>query len=233
MKSKYLLPCCGLLLLTSCVAVREPTGPTQYDSRAIEPDNSELVRVTLHMGAGNLKVGTGTSKLAQAYFTYNVPGWKPIVTYTPGDLTIRQPGESHPHFGNVKYEWDVRLSRQVPMNLEVHFGAGEAQLDLGPLDLRDVEVHMGVGQMRMDLRGNPTHDYNVQIHGGVGEATVKLPVKAGIYATATGGIGEIRVRGLRKMGDHWENDAYDTSKVKVRVDVKGGIGRIELIGDTE
>jgi hypothetical protein len=233
MKFQYFIAACGALILTGCVVNQEQAGPTQYDSRSIERDNSELVRVNLEMGAGNLKVGTGTSKLAQAYFTYNVPGWKPVVDYSAGNLTIKQPGSTHTHLGNIKYEWDLRLGRQIPLDLRVHFGAGDAQLDLGSLDLRDVNVEMGVGKMQMDLRGDPTHDYSVHIQGGVGEATVHLPLRAGIYATAQGGIGEIKVRGLRKVGDHWENDAYDTSKVKVRVDVQGGIGRIELIGDAE
>jgi hypothetical protein len=233
MKLRHLAVGCGAVFLAGCIVDREQAGPTQYDSRAIERDNSELLRLNLEMGAGNLKVGTGTSKLAQAYFTYNVPSWKPVVEYSPGDLTIRQPGSTHTHLGNIKYEWDLRLGRQIPLDLRVHFGAGEAQLDLGSLDLRDVNIEMGVGKIQMDLRGDPTHDYSVHIQGGVGEATVHLPVKAGIYATARGGIGEIRVRGLRKVGDHWENEAYKTAKVKVRLDVQGGIGRIELIGEGE
>ena len=232
MKLQYLAISFGAVVLAGCMIGREQAGPTQYDSRAIERDNSELVKVNLEMGAGNLKVGTGTSKLAQAYFTYNVPSWKPVVDYSPGNLTIRQPGGSH-NLGNIKYEWDLRLGRQNPIDLRVHFGAGEAQLDLGSLDLRDVNVDMGVGKIQMDLRGDPTHDYSVHIHGGVGEATVHLPLKAGIYATAKGGIGEISVRGLRKVEDHWVNDSYDSAKVKVRVDVQGGIGRIELIGEAE
>jgi N-terminal domain of toast_rack, DUF2154 len=233
MKISYLPSIAGTLLLSGCVMQRTATGPTQYDSKAIERDNSEQVAVNLEMGAGDLKVGTGTSKLAQVYFTYNVPSWKPIVEYSPGNLRISQPGHTHTTVGNMKYEWDLRLGRQIPIDLRVRFGAGEAQLDLGSLDLRNVEVEMGVGKMQMDLRGEPTHDYDVHINGGVGEATVRLPVKAGVYATAAGGIGEIQVRGMHKIGDHWVNEAYDTAKVKVRVDVKGGIGRIELIGDAE
>lgn len=233
MKFKYLALAAGAICLAGCVIGTTPTGPMQYDSRAVERDKSELVSVNLEMGAGDLKVGSGTSKLAQAYFTYNVPSWKPVMDYSSGNLTISQPGKTHSHMGNVKYEWDVRLGQEVPFELRVHFGAGEAQLDLGSLDLRDVDVQMGVGQLRMDLRGDPKHDYGVHIHGGIGEATVRLPMKAGVYATAEGGIGEISVHGMHKEGNHWVNEAYDTSKVKVRVDVRGGIGRIELIGDAD
>ena len=54
---------------------------------------------------------------------------------------------------------------------------------------------MGVGELKMDLRGTPKHDYNVDIRGGVGEATVHLPRDIGVYATGSGGIGEIHLKG--------------------------------------
>jgi predicted membrane protein len=117
------------------------------------------------------------------------------------------------------------------VELNAHLGAGEARLDLGSLTLRRVEVEVGVGEVRMDLRGTPTHDYDVRIRGGVGEATVYLPRNAGIYASGSGGIGEIHSEGLRKQGDHWVNDAYNNAKVRIHVDVEGGIGQINLIAD--
>jgi hypothetical protein len=65
----------------------------------------------------------------------------------------------------------------------------------------------------------------------VGEATVRLPENAGIDARASGGIGDISVRGLRKQGDRWLNDAYAGPGVKIHVDVQGGIGSIHLIAE--
>jgi predicted membrane protein len=193
----------------------------QYESRAIERDSSERVNVNLDIGAGDLKVSSGTQKLLQAYFTYNIPELKPDVTYSTaggvGDLQVRQPSR-RTHIGNMKYEWDLRLSDRVP-------------LDFNSLDLRSVTVNMGVGQLQMDLRGNPKHDYSVKVSGGVGEATVRLPANVGIEARASGGIGDISVRGLRKEGARWVNDAYNQPGVKIHVDVEGGIGSITLISD--
>ena len=225
---------CGLLL-SSCVINSTATGPTQYDSPSFERDDAKEVRLDLNMGAGDLKVGSGTRKLIQAYFTYNVPSWKPEVRYSVaggvGDLVVRQPGHNHTHFGNLKYEWDLRLNQDVPLDVKVNFGAGQAQLDLGSLTLRGVEVDMGVGSLTMDLRGNPKHDYNVRINGGVGEAIIHLPSNVGVYAEAGGGIGDISARNLRKEDNHWVNDAYNDSKVKIRINVQGGVGSIKLLGE--
>lgn len=220
--------------LAGCSVSTVPPGPTQYDTKVIDRDDSKTADVRLNMGAGDLKISSGTQKLLRAYFTYNVPQYKPEVRYNSaggvGTLEISEP-EAHAHIGNMKYEWDLRLNNEIPIALDVHFGAGQAQLDLGNLDLRRVTVEMGVGQMQMDLRGTPKNDYDVNVHGGVGEADIKLPSNTGIEAHATGGIGEISVRGLNKENDRWVNDAFKNPGPKIHVTVEGGIGQIKLTAE--
>lgn len=222
----------GALSLAGCV-VEVHNSPTRHESREFERQGVQRLRLDLQMGAGELRVTGGASQLARADFSYNVDSWRPEITYhTMGgasDLNIEQPGSNHANMGNNLYKWDVELANEVPLELIAHLGAGEARMDLGSLTLRRVEVNMGVGELRMDLRGAPKHDYDVHIHGGIGEATVHLPRNVGIYATGSGGIGEIHTEGLRKQGDHWVNDGYDAAKVRIHVDVEGGIGQINLI----
>ena len=223
----------GAVCLSGCVV--ETAGPTQHDFRTIDRDDSELVRVNLNMGAGNLRIDSGTDKLVAADFTYNVASWKPEVRYNSaagrGSLTISQPDRGRTHMGKTDYEWDLRLNRETPLEISVHFGAGEAHLDLGGLTLRSVDVDMGVGKLDLDLHGSPKQSYDVHVRGGVGEATVRLPAGVGVEAEATGGIGEIKASGLRKDGNRYFNDAYRDSKVTVRLDVHGGVGSIRLISD--
>lgn len=220
----FYLACCGA-----------PTGPTQHESRSIPRDASESLRADLRMGAGTLKVSGGSSNWMQGDFTYNVASWKPEIRYSSsgghGELTVEQPGSNQSHSGSTKNEWDLRLSNDIPTDLTAHMGAGEARLDLGTLSLRGLEIEMGAGELRLDLRGKPSHSYDARIRGGAGEATVYLPRDAGIYARASGGLGEIKAQGLRSDGDHWVNDAYSTSKVQVRLDIQGGVGQINLIAE--
>jgi hypothetical protein len=235
MKARYLLLGPALLALTGCVIESSHAGPVQYSSESVEMDDSEVVRVNLHMGAGDLRVTDGAAKLMRADFAYSVPSWKPQVRYSRSGrqaaLTIEQPGSNHTTLGNMKYTWDLQLNRKVPVDLALHFGAGQARLDLGSLELRGVELDMGVGQLDVDLRGAPKHSYNVSIHGGIGEATVRLSVDAGIYAEAHGGIGSIQVRGLRQEDGHYVSPSYDRAGNKIRLEIHGGIGQINVIAD--
>ena len=235
MKMRWLPLVGGAVVMSGCVISTPAMGPTQYDSPSFERGDVKELQLRLDLGAGDLKVGTGTRKLMQAYFTYNVPSWKPQTDYHEaggvGTLTVRQPSGHHGHFGNTKYEWDLRLAQDVPIDFHLNFGAGKAQLDLGGLNMRDVTVDMGVGSLTMDLRGYPKHDYNVHVSGGVGEAVLHLPSNVGVYATATGGIGGINVHNLRQESGHYVNDAYGKSPVTIHINVEGGVGQIQLLGE--
>jgi hypothetical protein len=217
-----------------CVLNVERAGPLEYDRQSIELDKSEMVRAEFKMGAGELTVESGSPKLIDADFRYNIAAWKPTIKYTSsgfrGNLTVEQPHSVHAG-GKAKYRWDLRLNDQVPLDVVTELGAGEARMNLGGLNLRSVQVHMGVGELRLDLRGKPSRDYSVTIDGGVGHATVYLPRDVGVIANATGGIGNISVNGLQKRGDHWINAAHENAAVMIHVDVHGGIGEIQLVAE--
>ena len=87
----------------------------------------------------------------------------------------------------------------------------------------------GVAESVLDLRGEPKRDYTVQIRGGVGETVVHLPRDVAIAATATNGIGDISIEGLENRDGLWVNPDRIGGSVTVRLNVKGGIGRIRLI----
>jgi hypothetical protein len=222
----------SLVSLTGCVEI-DSGGPARTDSQSIELDKSELVNVDVKMGAGELNVQGGSSKLMEGQFRFNRSRMRPEVRYDStgfrGHLVIEQPSHGA-HIGNSDYRWDLRLNDEKPMDLEVNFGAGEGRLNVGSLTLRSLDVHMGVGELRIDLRGTPKNDYTVSVHGGVGEATIYLPTGVGIIADAKGGIGGVNARGLEKRDDRYVNDAYGHAKTTIRLDIRGGIGAINLIG---
>jgi hypothetical protein len=229
-----LLAFSSVFCLTACIQHLEPSGPTKRESRNVARGKAEMVRVELNMGAGKLRAGSGTGQLFDGEFIYNSSFCKPEVRYDEssfrGHLEIRSPSTTS-HMGNNHCDWDLRFSEEVPLDFDVHFGAGEARLDLGRLDLRSLTVNMGVGQLTVDLRGQPKHDYDVQVHGGVGEAIVHLPSDVAVIATAHGGIGGIDVRGLHKDGDRWVNETSRHGNSTIRVNVTGGVGHIQLIAD--
>src|SRR5215212_8995987 len=128
----------------------------------------------------------------------------------------------------ARNEWDISFNDAVPTDLVVQMGAGESDLDLDSLALKGLDLQMGAGKTTVDLTGDYAKDFDASIQGGVGEATVLLPSKVGVKAKAEGGLGKINAEGLKRVGDSYVNDAYGESDVNLSVDVKSGVGEINL-----
>jgi hypothetical protein len=63
------------------------------------------------------------------------------------------------------------------------------------------------------------------------EKTVHLPKNVGVYAQVEGVLGDIKLTGLHREEDHWISDGYGYAKVQIHLDVRGGVGQINLLAD--
>jgi hypothetical protein len=219
------------VFLASCGT--EGIGDLRRESRSVDLDNAQSVRAELKMGAGELNLTGGADALMEGNFAYNVADWKPEVNYDvtgdAGELSVEQgSGEDIPVGGDARNEWDLRLNDDVPIDLNAEMGAGESDLDLDSLTLTGLDLQMGAGKTTVDLTGDYDRDLSTTIEGGVGEATVELPSAVGVKVNAEGGLGAINAQGLQREGDAYVNDAYGDSDVTLDVDVRGGVGRINL-----
>lgn len=224
-----------LVVVSACTIGNVPIGELETETKSVELGDAKAVRVEIHMGAGELKVGGGAAKLLDADFAYNVARWRPEVDYTvtdgQGRLEIRQPATGG-SMGRMRYEWDLRLKNSVPMEMSVELGAGRADLTLGGLTLSSLDLKMGAGETVVDLTGDWKNDLRARIRGGVGKATLRLPRDVGVRVHAEGGIGAINAHDLKKDGGAYVNEAFGKSDVTLNVDVKGGVGEINLeLGD--
>ncbi|WP_420630549.1 toast rack family protein [Candidatus Leptofilum sp.] len=226
----------GMFLLAGCIS-QVAVGPTQTDSQSVELGDVDSVRVEIKMGIGELDVTSGASNLLDAEFTYNIEDWKPEVNYETrgdiGELQITQPGGEINGIpdDNIEYRWEIALQNDVPMSLDVDLGVGESNLTLGGLQLQTLVVDTGVGESTIDLTGNWQDDVDVEINGGVGEATIYLPDNVGLRVEANTGIGSLVVNGLQREGDSdlYTNESYGNADVNMTVDISGGIGEITVL----
>ena len=208
-------------------------GKMQRESKSVDPKDAQSARAQLEMGAGELKLTGGADRLMEGDFSYNVSDWKPKVGYDvsgeKGELVVKQGSTQGAGLsGGARNEWDIRLNDALPTDLVVRVGAGESNLDLDSLTLRGLDLRMGAGKTTVDLSGDYARDFDATIEGGVGEATVLLPSKVGVKAKAEGGLSTINAKGLKKVDDSYVNDLYGESDTNLNIDVKGGVGEINL-----
>lgn len=226
--------------MTGCVFNTESAGPPVTETKAIELGKAELVNVEVALGVGELGLSAGTEKLFEGEFRHPENLSKPEVRYDDsgfrGRLTIAsEKEEKGVNIGlsgkkNIENRWNLRFNEGVPLDFVVKLGVGESKLDFSRLKPRAIDVKVGVGTTDIDLRGNYQRDFDVTVHGGVGQATVRLPKDVAVTIDAKGGIGGVHTEGLHKDGSRWLNDAVGKAKTSIRLEVRGGVGEIRIIG---
>ena len=241
------IACCTLPKLPE-IDINVPTievGEIQSQREEIPLSGAESATVDILFGAGKLKIEAGTSdQLLAAHFRYNVEQWEPEITYEEGTLTIRQ-GSTKEDWGiptgNTRNEWELELSPDIPLDINIDIGAGEGELDFSEMQIVNLDLDMGAGdfQVRFD-EANETpmsvlrldtgasklemvgigyaSPEEVTVNGGVGDITLDLTGRwrgsADVQVTA--GVGSVTLRLPDDIG--------------VQVETEGGLTNIEADG---
>jgi hypothetical protein len=150
-----------------------------------------------------------------------------------GDIaqyTLNSEGRGFPFPGwewGKRGRWELRLTQNVPLNLMISTGVGEATLDLERLQLTALDVDTGVGETTITLPGQG--GFRAEIDGGIGQVTILIPASLGVRIEANAGIGSVDVEGDFTQNDKVYTSAnYDRAEDKAEVKVSGGVGSITI-----
>jgi len=123
--------------------------------------------------------------------------------------------------------WDVRLSRRIPLRLDIQGGVNEARYDLAGLRLSRLDVNVGVGQTSLVLSGLGAYEANIDC--GVGQLTVDVPAGVEARLHVNTGLGAVNVGPrFRPDGDGWVTEGYEANAGALKIDIDGGVGALTV-----
>ncbi|UII56163.1 toast rack family protein [Cytobacillus spongiae] len=197
----------------------------------IKKDEAEALDIELHMGAGDVNVSSGASNWVEGKIEYNQE-LEPVIDYKrageTGKIMISQPTKGI-NLSKIINKWDLQLSDELPLDLAVHTGASNTDLDLAGIQLRDLDIHAGVGDITVDLSGDWAESFDVNLEMGVGHTTVILPKDVGVKIKASKGIGSANFKGFISKGNNvYINEAYETADVIINVTTEMGVGEADF-----
>ena len=209
-------------------------GELKSEARRVEASGANSLRAEIKMMAGVLRLVGGATDVLDASFTYDDADWKPPVVEYRVDaegqavLVVEQKPTGRPAMRQGRCEWVIRLNRNLPSELNVKFGAGQADLRLGGLALDRLRVESGVGELAVDFSGEWGRSLEAFIKAGIGDTVVRLPQNAGVRVRSTVGLGSVQPHGLAWDGEAYTNSLYGQAAVTLDITVEGGIGKIKL-----
>lgn len=210
------------------------TGELKHEVKGVEAGEASALRAEIRMVQGELELTGGAAEAIEADFTYDDADWQPpVVAYDvdadgQGDLAVHQKATGRPTMRQGRNEWALRLNDDLPTELEVHFGAGKANLHLGGMSLSRLQVESGVGELVLDLSGEWERSLTAYVKTGIGDAVLRLPSNAGVRVDSTVGFGSVKPHGLAYDGEAYTNELYGQSTVNLDITVEGGMGKLSL-----
>lgn len=220
----------GVLAAVGMLAVAALASPGDLDAQrwktvtaARQVTGEEDLRVKVDYGAGVLTVRRGNDgELYNALFHFDENWGVPRTRYANGRLEVglTASGKRDPDFGDWPDEasLELALAAGVPMDLELNFGAGQAELDLTGLGVRKLVVNTGASESVIRV-GEANRERMESAAINVGAADLHVHGVGNLNAeqvTVKSGLGSVTLR----LDGQWEHDG--------RLVVSMGLGALEL-----
>lgn len=211
-------------------AVAGLAGPADLEAQrwktataARQVTNEEELRVEVEYGAGVLTVRRGNDgELYNAIFHFAEDWATPKTEYANGRLKVGLSASKNGHRDSDDWpdeaSLELKLGPGVPLDLELDFGAGQAELDLTGLAVTRLKVNTGASEslIRID-EANRERMESAAIN--VGAANLRIHGVGNLNAdrvTVNSGLGAVTLR----LDGEWARDG--------QLFVEMGLGALEL-----
>jgi len=231
-----------LVLAAALLGAAAPVQGQQWRSvtsaRQVQGERQLSVRVQYGGGDLRLRPAADRALLYQLQMRYDERAMRPVTVYdrAAGQLRLGVESVRRNQRTNRGGNATVELAAGVPMDLALEFGAGEANLELGGLSLRNVDLSTGAsetevrfgapnrvragtvrvaaGASRLHVRGlGNARAERIVLDGGVGEATLEFDGAWDRNASLSVdmGLGSLTLRFPRSLGVRIQKDSFLTS----------------------
>jgi len=230
------------------IPINVPTievGDIQEERHTVPSVGAGPLDVDLIFGAGQLLVERGVSdRLLAGVFRYNVEQWAPEISHEGTELRITQGGDEKKWGipgGNVRNRWELKVSPETVLRMNVRAGASDGELDLTGLMISELDVDLGAGNfvLRFD-EPNPVPMDHMTLDAGASKIEVLSVGNAGPERMRVqGGVGDIAL----DLTGNWTQSSDVTIRagagalrltlppdVGVEVETRGGLTNVEAYG---
>ncbi len=200
----------------------QPVGSAAHASVKIEPGAASLRLASLGT-SDNLLAGTiATNKGQSVVKDFSQSG-------NDVSLTLRTNGANFYYLptGPNQWNWDLGLNPEIPMNLVVNLGAGNANMNLKDLKVDSISMDMGVGNTTLILPS--TGQYTARINGAIGKLEIEIPQGLGVQIKADTGLANVNLpANLQEQNGLYTSTDYSSSDNRVDLTLDMAIGNVTV-----
>lgn len=194
-------------------------------------EGATAARVSIHHGAGRLRLHSGASALDLAEGDFG-GGLETSKRLEGGTLSVKMsvPMQVFPAFwGPGWLDWSIAFNRDVPLALEVNTGASETRLELSELKITELTLKTGASSTTLDLPASAGFT-RVLVESGAASINIRVPQGVAARIRARSGLSSINIDTTRftRLGDLYQSADYDTAENKADIDIQTGVGSVDV-----
>lgn len=209
----------------------------ETETTSVLLDGADQARISMHHGAGELRVGGGAS--SNELISGSFSGGVKQTSSRSGDrldLTLKVPSDGFPFVfapflwgpGN-RILWDVQLNPDLPISLEVNNGASDTHLDLSQTQVKELTIKTGASSTKVMAPAQAEYT-RVKVDAGAASVTIQVPEGVAARLEVDGGLLGVEVDQNRfpKIGKIYQSPDYDNAANKIDIKIDAGAGSISL-----
>lgn len=200
---------------------------------SIEKDGAKSLDVEIGFSAGDLVITGGSDEWMTGTIETNRKKFEPKLSYrkkgSTGHMEITQKATTFIGWKNIENDWDLQLTNEIPVTLDIDMGVSDSMIDLSGIRLKELSIDAGVSDTTIDLSGDWHESFNADIDLGVGDATILLPKNTGVKLNISKGIGSLAAKEFISEGNGvYVNKALSDSDILINLVIDIGVGDVDI-----
>jgi hypothetical protein len=210
-------------------AMWRPLGE-EGEQAVIELKGAQQASLRLEHGAGRLHIsaGAGAGQLLSGDFGYGLD-FKSVMVGDKLDVKMRTASHFGPFIGEG-FDWDLKLTRDIPLSLTINSGASEARIDLSELHVPYLKLETGASSTALTLPARGGHTL-AEINAGMASVEIRVPEGVAARIRIKEGLSSRNINSARfprLEGNVYQSPDYGQAANRVDLDIETGIGLITI-----
>ena len=224
-----------LVLLFACLGIAiwqyEPSSaPGEITQSYSEPlDGLEQAQVEIDFSLETLIVGSLPSSslnLVEAAFNMTVDFRRQD---SEGKLYLTKEQVSPPFRNEEDNRYQVRLTRNIPLTLDIKSTVSDNELDLSELKVTELRLSIDAGNCKVTMPSS-TETVNAYMEVDVANLEVDIPDGVAARIQAKTDLGSFNIDGSRfqKQGDYYISEDFDTAQNHIYLEIDSDLSRVQI-----
>jgi len=229
-----------LALLFACLGIAiwqyGPSAPIGQSTKSYsEPlDGLEQAQIEVDLTLGSLTMSSlppGSLNFVEADSTARNAGMRVDFSRqgSEGRLYLSEERDNVPFSNEGDNRYQVRLTRDIPLTLNIKTTASDNELDLSGLEVTELRLDIDAASCKVTMPSS-TEVVNVYIKIDVANLEITIPdgVAAKIQADTDLSSFDINGNRFQKQGDYYISENFDTAQNRIYLEIDSDVSRVQI-----